>query len=153
MLCEYNFSSWRWSCSCSKHVKDNSVTNILLMNKENSALKLVDEIILYYDARSKKHQITKNWNFPKTFYLYVSHYTHNKEWFFFQTNVCFLQGRNWALINNQINFVFKHFKSALSPVSMCFQLQILHFDHNCPYKMKVQQSRYRPGVTQSVTWS
>ena len=28
------------------------------MNKENSALKLVDEIILYYDARSKKHQKT-----------------------------------------------------------------------------------------------
>ena len=26
------------------------------MNKENCALKLVDEIILYYDARSKKHQ-------------------------------------------------------------------------------------------------
>jgi len=28
------------------------------MNKENCALKLVDEIILYYDSRSKKHQIT-----------------------------------------------------------------------------------------------
>ena len=27
------------------------------MNKENCALKSVDEIILYYDARSKKHQI------------------------------------------------------------------------------------------------
>ena len=27
------------------------------MNKENRALKLVDEIILYYDARSKKHKI------------------------------------------------------------------------------------------------
>ena len=27
------------------------------MNKENCALKLVDEIILYYDARLKKHQI------------------------------------------------------------------------------------------------
>jgi len=26
------------------------------MNKENCALKLVHEIILYYDARSKKHQ-------------------------------------------------------------------------------------------------
>ena len=35
-----------------------SVTNILLMNKEKCALKLVDEIILYYDARLKKHQIT-----------------------------------------------------------------------------------------------
>ena len=39
-------------------VQDNSVTNILLMNKENCALKLVDEINLYYDARSKKHQIS-----------------------------------------------------------------------------------------------
>ena len=29
------------------------------MNKENCALKLVDEIILYYDARSKKHQKMK----------------------------------------------------------------------------------------------
>ena len=36
------------------HSEDNSVTNILLMNKENGALKLVDEIILFYDARSKK---------------------------------------------------------------------------------------------------
>jgi len=30
------------------------------MNKENCALKLVDEIILYYDAWSKKYQITKS---------------------------------------------------------------------------------------------
>ena len=30
----------------SKHVEDNSVTDILLMNKENCTLKLVDEIIL-----------------------------------------------------------------------------------------------------------
>ena len=29
------------------------------MNKEKCALRLVDEVILYYDARSKKHQITK----------------------------------------------------------------------------------------------
>ena len=28
------------------------------MNKENFALKLVDEIILYYDARLKEHQTT-----------------------------------------------------------------------------------------------
>ena len=34
------------------------------MNKENCALKLVDEIILYYDARSKKLQ-TKIPNFMK----------------------------------------------------------------------------------------
>ena len=57
MLCEYNFSSWRLTCWYSKHVEDNNVTNILLTNKENCALKFVDEIILYYDARSKKHQI------------------------------------------------------------------------------------------------
>ena len=30
------------------------------MNKENCALKLVDEIILYYDARSKKHKKNEN---------------------------------------------------------------------------------------------
>ena len=41
------------------------------MNKENCALKLVDEIILYYDARSKKtsNYIEKNcassWSFTK----------------------------------------------------------------------------------------
>jgi len=34
MLCEYSFSSWRWACQCPKHVEDNSVTYILLMNKE-----------------------------------------------------------------------------------------------------------------------
>jgi len=33
------------------------VTYMLLLN---CALKLVEEIILYYDARSKKHQITYN---------------------------------------------------------------------------------------------
>ena len=36
------------------------------MNKENCALKLVDELILYYDARSKKHQIVDtNFMCPK----------------------------------------------------------------------------------------
>ena len=38
------------------HQLFNSVTDILLMNKENCALKLVEEIILYSDVRSKKHQ-------------------------------------------------------------------------------------------------
>ena len=33
------------------------MTYMLLLN---CALKLVEEIILYYDARSKKHQITKS---------------------------------------------------------------------------------------------
>ena len=32
------------------------------MNKENCALKLVDEIILYYDAPSKKHQMYDGFN-------------------------------------------------------------------------------------------
>ena len=52
MLCEHNFSSWRWVCLCSKHVEDNSVKNIVLMNKENCALKLVDEIIQFSANKS-----------------------------------------------------------------------------------------------------
>ena len=51
--------------SISVHVEDNSVTNIVLMNKENCALKLVDEIILYYDVRSKKHQNMKDYTDDK----------------------------------------------------------------------------------------
>ena len=42
-------------CQGPKHVEDSIVTYMLLLN---CALKLVEEIILYYDARSKKHQIT-----------------------------------------------------------------------------------------------
>ena len=61
----------------SKHVEDNSVTNIFLMNKENCALKLVDEIILYYDARSKKHQMTGFCN---------------------RDGVCLLRGTDWISI-------------------------------------------------------
>ena len=41
-----------------KRLHSTLVENILLMTKENCALKLVDEIILYYDARSKKLQIS-----------------------------------------------------------------------------------------------
>ena len=37
------------------------------MNKENCALKLVDEIILYYDARSKKHKITLKYNWDRAY--------------------------------------------------------------------------------------
>ena len=72
MLCEYNFSSWRWACSCSKHVEDNSVTNILLMNKENCASKLVDEIILpsflYFSSKFEECAIRYT-------YLYILHKT------------------------------------------------------------------------------
>ena len=48
------------------------------MNKENCALKLVDEIILYYDARSKKkHQIkyiTLNGKFNGTLLWLLHHF-------------------------------------------------------------------------------
>ena len=46
------------------------------MNKQNCALKLVDEITLYYDARSKKHQITSSssssfsYSFSYAYYYY-----------------------------------------------------------------------------------
>ena len=48
-------SSWGWACQGPKHVEDSNVTYMSLLN---CALKLVEEIILYYDARLKKHQIT-----------------------------------------------------------------------------------------------
>ena len=38
------------------------------MNKENCALKLVDEIILYYDARSKKNIKLHSLKFSKFFF-------------------------------------------------------------------------------------
>jgi len=41
------------------------------MNKENCALKLVDEIILYYDARSKKHQITQYYDLLGSHHIVV----------------------------------------------------------------------------------
>ena len=53
-LCLCSCSSWGWACQGPKHVEDSSVTYTLLLN---CALKLVEEIVLYYDARSKKHQI------------------------------------------------------------------------------------------------
>ena len=34
------------------------ISNYVMQNKENCALKSVEEIILYYDAQSKKYQIT-----------------------------------------------------------------------------------------------
>ena len=43
------------------------------MNKENCALKLADEITLYYDARSKKHQITSVCVY---IYIYIYIYTY-----------------------------------------------------------------------------
>ena len=54
MLCLCSCSSWGWARQGPKHVEDSNVTCMLLLN---CALKLVEEIILYYDARSKKHQI------------------------------------------------------------------------------------------------
>ena len=55
MLCLCSCSSWGWARQGPKHVEDSSVTYLLLLK---CALKLVEEIILYYDARSKKHQTT-----------------------------------------------------------------------------------------------
>ena len=55
MLCLYICSSWGWACQGPKHVEDSNVTYMLLLN---CALKFVEEIILYYDARLIKHQIT-----------------------------------------------------------------------------------------------
>ena len=46
-------SSGGWARQGPKHVEDSSVTYMLLLN---CAFKLVEEIILYYDARSKKHK-------------------------------------------------------------------------------------------------
>ena len=40
------------------------------MNKENCALNLVDEIILYHDARSQKHQICQCCNVKVKFTCY-----------------------------------------------------------------------------------
>jgi len=53
MLCLCICSSWGWACQGPKHIEDDSVTYMLLLN---CALKLVEEIILYCDARSKKHK-------------------------------------------------------------------------------------------------
>ena len=54
ILCLCSCSSWGWACQGPKHVEDSSVTYMLLLN---CVLKLVEEIILYYDALLKKHQI------------------------------------------------------------------------------------------------
>ena len=51
-------SSWGWACQGPKHVEDSNVTYMFMLK---CALKLVEEIILYYDARSKKYQIF-SWN-------------------------------------------------------------------------------------------
>ena len=58
MLCLCSCSSWGWTCQGPKHVEDGSVTYMLLLN---CTLKLVNEIILYYNARSKKHQNKQNY--------------------------------------------------------------------------------------------
>ena len=50
------------------------------MNKENCALKLVDEIILYYDARSKKHQMKTYvhlWLYLPQFFLELEIFQNN----------------------------------------------------------------------------
>ena len=61
---------------------DNSVINIFLINKENCALKLVDEIILYYDAQSKKHQNNRT--------LHITHHGNNYVPINFSENLGFI---------------------------------------------------------------
>ena len=61
MLCLYSCSSRGWARQGPKHFEDSNVTYMLLLN---CALKLGEEIILYYDARSKKHQITDDDDYP-----------------------------------------------------------------------------------------
>ena len=82
------------------------------MNKENCALKLVNKIILYYDAWSKKHQ------FPYVIFLFM--YKMHFWWFDFQKAVnrqlcylCFMtsylhmQYRKYILlVNSFIHLVF-----------------------------------------------
>ena len=53
MLCLCSCSSRGWACQGPKHVEDSNVTYMLLLN---CALNLVEEIIIYYDAQSKKHK-------------------------------------------------------------------------------------------------
>ena len=48
------------------------------MNKENCALKLVDEIILYYVARSKKHKKNKTYNVRNTQARSLDHFCSGK---------------------------------------------------------------------------
>ena len=66
MLCLCSCSSWGWACQGLKHVEDSNVTYMFILK---CALKLVEEIIIYYDARSKKHQIWKK-NFDKVIKKY-----------------------------------------------------------------------------------
>ena len=66
MLCEYNFSSLKMCMLMLETFEDNSVTNILLMNKENCALKLVDEIIPSHNAYSNNVYYTKYFLFAGT---------------------------------------------------------------------------------------
>ena len=48
------------------------------MNKENCVLKLVDEIILYYDARSRKHRILFMWEFDPLLTKHTHTHTHTQ---------------------------------------------------------------------------
>ena len=57
-----------------------NVCTVHWLRAENCALKLVDEIILYYDARSKKHQIDVSYLciiFINYYYMYFIVKTHS----------------------------------------------------------------------------
>ena len=71
MLCLCSCSSWRWACQRPKHVEDN-VTYMFILK---CALKLVLKNILYYDARSEKHQIIPKYVYTHIFEIYESIFT------------------------------------------------------------------------------
>ena len=70
MLCLCSCSSWRWACQGPKHVEDSNVTYMFILK---CALKLVEEIILYYDARSKKHQNIFLVHPGMNYFIFITH--------------------------------------------------------------------------------
>ena len=79
------------------------------MNKENCALKLVDEIILYYDARSKKHKKTSN---SVHFFVSQKGSVHHGT---LQTQTGVILTETFLLLQKDIGFLFVFVKQALFP--------------------------------------
>ena len=99
------------------------------MNKENFALKLVDEIILYYDARSKK-----NIKFKSHVFISVGTYFHS--------NTCQLISSSLRSGFFGCHWVQKHEATNKTPALFC----------NITQRMAVIPQR-RFGTTYSVTSS
>ena len=72
------------------------MTYMLLLN---CALKLVEEIILYYDARSKKHQITNMLSEKNVWYFNVQQMTHKM---YTVIRICVLNDLPYANSNNML---------------------------------------------------